>query len=674
MYVIVVMVAGVLLAATRFMLVAHDFGYALHFRDAVRVFTLSQLAGVLFFQLPGQLIARSALLSRRSVPVSGAILITGYERLCSVFVSLFLASGAAIYLFGQIRIDLGAGGTAFVKIVAGLGIAIVGGALVGWGRKAATLLPLIISVSLKSIFRTLMLSMLIQFSTMIGYVILARAISGDMPIWSLAAASCLVMLAASLPVSFAGWGIRELSAIAALGAVGVSAHASFLVALLMGVISIFAIACLLPFAFGFRDLRTTSVSKRDALSSLPADYSAMLGIMLPLAAATAVFFQIFVPLNRGLLNLNLADPIAVLAGSFFVVQHFKKGWPLWRYREFNYFVLMATLVVILGYLHGLFSFGWSDWAFSNKLVGWFVLLCYGATGALIVRQVGNEGFELILKTFVGVAVSIVVFELCILFAYRSGAHSLSSVFILPLQGLSQNRNAFAFLLLLALKVLIVSRWPRSALLAGVILIGIWYSGSRSVFLALPIVLLLAQYIKAVSWPFVIRSIGVSSLLLIVTTTGPAVVNAIMGTLSDSLYDMMKPIVTASDSERMVSIVGGFNLFLQHPIFGAGLGAYYEQQVAAGHPLVIHSVPVWLLAEFGLIGAAILSFPIFFIFFSEVLQKPNEVKGVLLVLLITGFAVMGAFHEIMYQRGFWILLGAALASQKAIWASRRHAHQ
>lgn len=664
------MVVGVLLAAVRFMLIARDLGYALQFRDAIRIFALSQLAGVLFFQLPGQLIARSALLSRQAIPVSGAILITGYERLCSASISLFLAFGAAIYLFGQIRIDLGAGGTAFVKIIAGLVAAIVGGALVGWGRKVADLIPLITRVDIKSVSRTLILSLIIQLSTMIGYIILVRTTSGEISICSLAAASCLVMLAASLPVSFAGWGIRELSAIAALGAIGVSAHASFIVALLMGIISLFAIACLLPFAIGARDLEVANTNKVGATKSLSADYSAMLGIVLPLAVATAVFFQIFVPLNRGLLNVNLADPIAVLGGSFFVVQHFKKGWPHWRYRELNYFISLVTLTVVFGYLHGLISFGWSDWAFSNKLIGWFVLLCYGATGALIVRQAGNEGFDLLLKTFVGVAASIVIFELCILFAYRAGAHSLVSVFILPFQGLSQNRNAFALLLLLALTALIVSRWWRGDVLAGIVLIGIWYSGSRSVFLALPFVLLIAQYIKIISWLFVVRSIAVALLLLFITTVGPILINILAGTSADSLYDMVKPIVTGSDSERMASIVGGFNLFLQHPFFGAGLGAYYEQQVAAGHPLVIHSVPVWLLAEFGIVGATVIASPILFIFFSEVRSKLNETRGALLALIISGFAVMSVFHEIMYQRGFWILLGAALASQKAIWGMQR----
>src|SRR5690606_14201065 len=157
-----------------------------------------------------------------------------------------------------------------------------------------------------------------------------------------------------------------------------------------------------------------TVESRPADGPPAIDYAAILSIVLPLAAATAVFFQIFVPVHSGLLNVNLADPIVLLAGAFFVIQHFRHGWPAWRVPAFNGLVIAATAVIVLGYLHGWLSFGWSDWAFSNKLLGWFVLLSYGATGALIVRHAGAWGFELLVKTFVGVAVAIVALDLVLL--------------------------------------------------------------------------------------------------------------------------------------------------------------------------------------------------------------------------------------------------------------------
>ena len=103
------------------------------------------------------------------------------------------------------------------------------------------------------------------------------------------------------------------------------------------------------------------------------------------------------------------------------------------------------------------------------------------------------------------------------------------------------------------------------------------------------------------------------------------------------------------------------MFQSHPIFGAGLGAYMNQEMQAGTPLVIHSTLLWLLAETGLIGSLIMLAPIVRIFWSEVRHsQESDIGGLVLVFIITTFAVVSNAHEIMYQRAFWLLLGAALA--------------
>ena len=65
------MVAGALLASWRLQMIAGDLGYRLGFLDAVSALSFGQILGTLFFQLAGQLMARSAVLSRRRIPVSG---------------------------------------------------------------------------------------------------------------------------------------------------------------------------------------------------------------------------------------------------------------------------------------------------------------------------------------------------------------------------------------------------------------------------------------------------------------------------------------------------------------------------------------------------------------------------------------------------------------------------
>ncbi len=68
--------------------------------------------------------------------------------------------------------------------------------------------------------------------------------------------------------------------------------------------------------------------------------------------------------------------------------------------------------MIAAFLHGLYVFGWNDWAFTNKLLGWLILLAYGATGALIVR-VTDQGLSFLVRTFVAAATGIVLLKYCL---------------------------------------------------------------------------------------------------------------------------------------------------------------------------------------------------------------------------------------------------------------------
>jgi hypothetical protein len=64
------------------------------------------------------------------------------------------------------------------------------------------------------------------------------------------------------------------------------------------------------------------------------DYAGALLWVVPIATAILVFFQIYVPIGSGtLLNVNLADPLAILGGVLFVLMHWQmRELPQWRYR------------------------------------------------------------------------------------------------------------------------------------------------------------------------------------------------------------------------------------------------------------------------------------------------------------------------------------------------------
>lgn len=135
--VLLCLVAGLGLSALRLKMIAADLGYSLSTRDATIALSVGQLAGNLFFQLAGQLIGRGAVLARRGIPPAASVVISGYERIFALSISLGLAICGATYLFGKIQLDLQAGGLALLKLAVGVAIVAATAWAIAWGSRAA---------------------------------------------------------------------------------------------------------------------------------------------------------------------------------------------------------------------------------------------------------------------------------------------------------------------------------------------------------------------------------------------------------------------------------------------------------------------------------------------------------------------------------------------------------
>jgi hypothetical protein len=76
-------------------------------------------------------------------------------------------------------------------------------------------------------------------------------------------------------------------------------------------------------------------------------------------------------------------------------------------------------------------------------------------------------------------------------------------------------------------------------------------------------------------------------------------------------------------------------------------------------LVIHSTPMWLLAETGVIGFAVFGIAALRLFFDSIRHRGDR-TALLLMLVLGAIGTMAMAHEMLYQRAFWLLLGAILA--------------
>jgi uncharacterized membrane protein YbhN (UPF0104 family) len=679
---------GILLASLRLRLVALDIGYQLSLRDSIAAVSVGQIAGALAFPIVGQLVGRGALLAQRQVPFAGTALMMAYERAAGLSSSLLLATVGAVYLFGTIHFGFGLESVNLFKITIGVLVSCAVGAWLVWGGEAARSFRRIRWRHAGLFFRTLLLSFLVQWTTLVAYVLCAKLVEPGMPILDVFAASALVMFAASVPISFAGFGLREMSAVLALQTIGMSRGEALAVALEIGALSLIIVGA---FALATRMRRTNLPTFHD--TSPPAtvvttvDYSKGLGWVLALSSATLVFFQVYLPTDNGLINVNLADPVAIVGGLSMVALYIsRRKLPQLRASFVGPALLAMTAVIFISFAIGVASFGWTQWAATNKLLGWFVLLAYGATGTLAIQIGGKAALERILHVIATTGAATVALQLV---ALSVSPDTLENV---RAEGFAQNANAYAWQMLMVIASLgALSRARYLTLLFALAVSGLWLSGSRA-GLGAGFILLWTIYISnhEVRRP-IIRSLMLSVLIFLAVAAMPAVISGLEHAVSLLLpgpqawahsHDGVMPTLSqlapaflgghydqASENEHLVSMKQGWHMFLEHPIFGSGLGAFIHNHSTLdnGRGLIIHSTPLWLLAECGLVGATIFAIPFCCLLIRELRDSPKTEAGHLLIFIMVAFGVMSLAHELMYQRMFWLLLGAAIGCTSSISA-------
>jgi hypothetical protein len=240
--------------------------------------------------------------------------------------------------------------------------------------------------------------------------------------------------------------------------------------------------------------------------------------------------------------------------------------------------------------------------------------------------------------------------------------------VVPTQisGFAQNRNAFALQLLMALAAVLVAAQGagRRIALMAVLLAALYLCGSRSAWIALPFVMCVAYYMRAVDGRELLAGIGAGLLLVAVVI----VLRLDFGAASYSAIAQSVPQIlptAEATKERWFSMVSGLQMFYEHPILGAGLGAFRQQMAMSsvstnGIPLIIHSTGIWLLAETGIVGFLIFAVPAVCLLLAEVRRRDPDTAAKLIILCLGAFGVMSGPADMLYQRAFWLIMGGAIA--------------
>ena len=678
---------GVVIARLSRML--HHFGISLPSGVAFQATVSGHFAGLFIISIFGQVVGRFLVLRRYGLSSVVLATLTAYERFILVLISGSLSFVSALFLIGRGDVYDFIGHISLLEMVlvsvSGLALSL----LLGAARYEINLLKKL--RSLANMSRFLEISLLTFFSqtlVLLSFMVAILSLNPELDVISVLAAAAIISFAASMPISVNGWGVRELTAIYVFGHLGVSSSSALAVSILIGVISTVVILMAAPIAI---KKSTSSVSAEPSALGNPTQISNSFDQgelekaavwIFALVAAVLVFFQVHVPLPTGIININLADPFAILALAVVVTQIvLTRTLPKWRSTAFNAVLFVITILIFIAYYRGVQDIGVTQWAFAGRVIGWLVILGYLSIGYLLITFCGFHALRRFAETMVATAVVIVVVQTALRWLVVIGV-DLGVELTIVFEGYAANRNAFVLQLVLCSMMLMAFSseylrhdrqqrrqvpWPSKttiyALCHGVILLGIYHTGSLTGLIAGLLLLVVALRLHVTNQRFVIQSLmfGLASWSLPYVY---ALLNSIFSQANTTVFPSIGTNLSQSDShiQRWATLSRGLELWWEAPFFGSGLGVFFFNSPKwFAEPMVIHSTPVWLLAEFGAVGLAIFIF-MFVVVARQILNTSMTMPGQrIVVLLMVIFALFSAPHEVFYQRVLWLVLGAGMAA-------------
>lgn len=394
-----------------------------------------------------------------------------------------------------------------------------------------------------------------------------------------------------------------------------------------------------------------------------------------------VLVQVHVVLFDFAINVNLADFFVILVLSTALLNFlYHKNSIRWKIENFNIYVLLTCAALASGWLVAFLSDYSISWA-TTKTIGWFVILGYLYASAMLVNRLGFFAFfrffNLLLIFFVGM---LLLSDMMLFLEVAKGIFG-GTVHLSYLTALSGNRNALAFQILAVLSLSLAFqplyrrnlRINNGFLLFSVIVLvcSMFLTSSRSGIATMLLLYLIAFFMRMADWKFLFWSMAGGVIISLLIFYFPDVFYFLYDLLSlwaqngagsSGRGEVVMAISSAeSDLLRGQLLKDSFVMWLENPFFGAGLGAFYTGSEAVyGFSIVQHNSVLWVLSEMGLFG-----FLIFLVLFLSLARfvffsVKRGVRHNSVILLLLSLGAMAMFHEMLYQRIFWLFLGAVVA--------------
>jgi len=443
--------SSILLSSVRFHGMMVSFKSFAPLAAAHRINILSQIVGLFAFQTLGQMVFRSTYGGYFVENPQRLAALTLLEKVVAFSTLMIISASGSFYITRNIEIGGREGLAILITLLAILMsvVSVYGFALTPgqrrFGRKVGAFLRR------AGMERAAFISVLMHAMMLLAYTIIAHDFIPETS-WAMTTAIfSVVMLGAALPISFAGWGIRELSAGFIFSFLGLDPSAGVLAAAVIGVLSLLALAghgVIISFIKSSKAKTLPSTIEQIGETHLEGALAFFSGI----AIAVLVGFQVRIPTGSGELTINLADPVAFLAAISFLIIWYREylHHAVWRINGLAPAMFLFVIMIVYGWTYGYVRFGVVDWASFNRGLGFLVLLAYLFSGSMVTAFFGRSAIRLIVRV-------ILITTLCILVLYVSTIDFIDKDTIRNLRwrfflfnGLIGNRNALAFVLTLVL--------------------------------------------------------------------------------------------------------------------------------------------------------------------------------------------------------------------------------
>ncbi|QIM48050.1 flippase-like domain-containing protein [Pusillimonas sp. DMV24BSW_D] len=709
-----------LLVFFRYKLILSHFGFNVHWAQVFQACALGNLGALVVIPMFGQVLGRQAVLRSANISPAENAVIVAYERGLTAVVSLIIAAlGGAylLFLIGQAEIS-NLPILEFIFVLAAALAIVLSCRKRGFEQKFFSTI-----LSRSSIAKFIVVCVVTIFSLaamLLAFAFIFSVVAPNLNLWGLLAVAAVVSFAASIPISFGGWGFREIAAVLILAIFSVSEEMALSSAVLVGLLSILAVVIFGVIALNIRIYHNRRAEGKKAVPLMAARQITAVSLeklsvwIICFGVALFIFFQIHLNVGNFVLNVNLADPFAVLAVSIILVEILtKRQLPGWDVPYFNYLLLSFVGVFALGLFTAWYKFEVTEWAVS-RVVGWFVLFGYLSAGYLVIRYFGMLGYRRVVE----------------IMAISLSTAIIFGALMVPLQGLdipgflhanntsgfeaySMNRNALAFQVLAVVVMVLplvgrlrtkltTSAYDWSYGKLGVLGLAILLAGglltaSRSAYIAMAVVLLVSLKMRFIDWRTLSVILGTALLVWVGLTNLPEIYNWLYSTTIKIIYlvcdfyqyflnyggaEGAKSTITpqvgsiglesvagqfsagSSDNARIALLLEPLKNWISNPVFGGGLGSFYLQSTEIfGFKVIVHNTLIWLLSDLGLVGVIPFLLAFMYMLNHSFRGRLRYERAQSLFLLLIFFGILSVFHEVLYQRIMWFCIGLLLAQSK-----------